>query len=136
MYVVHGIVGGGPRALGKHGFWVRVEKFGVFTSVFLGAHCWGNPEFSLPYFWVRVGAVSRADSHGVENGLLATTSSVVGARGVAVLFVQEGKTGLLTPIGVVSERSLLIGRVDVVARREKEKYIISSLDLLCYNVQV
>ena len=58
------------------------------------------------------------------------------ALGVAVLFDLVGKTGLLTPKVVVSESSLLMGRVGVVARRGKEKHIISSLDLSCYNVQV
>ena len=59
------------------------------------------------------------------------------ALGVAVLFVQEGKTILLMPTGVLSEcSSLLMGCVGVVARRGKEKHIVSSLDLSCYNVQV
>ena len=58
------------------------------------------------------------------------------ALGAAVLFVQEGKTVLLTPTGVLSECSSLMGRVSVVARRGKEKYIIFSLDLSCYNIQV
>ena len=66
---------------------------------------------------------------------LATLSSGVALR-VAVLFVLVGKTGLLTPTGVLSECSLLMGRVGVVALRGKEKHIISSLDLSCYNVQV
>ena len=56
---------------------------------------------------------------------LATFSSGVALIRVAVLFVLVGKTGLLTPTGVVSECSFLMGRVGVIARRGKEKHIIS-----------
>ena len=41
-----------------------------------------------------------------------------------VLFLQEEKTVLLMPKGVLSECSVLMGRVGVVARREKKKHII------------
>ena len=55
---------------------------------------------------------------------LATLSSGV-ARGVAVLCVLVGNTGLLTPIDVLSECSLLAGRVRVrwfVERRKNISY--------------
>ena len=50
---------------------------------------------------------------------LATMSSGVALR-AAVLFVLVGNTCLLTPTGVLSECSLLMGRVSVIARRKKE----------------